>query len=114
MSELLKPSIFDTDRIKAVKANLEEIQVYIDEIENTADKEKFEKIKAEMQAHKDEEAAAVPEGFGKPQENAEKFVDVSAMIKKKRPRAELEDKPASLTGEDKENQREKRLKLDNN
>jgi uncharacterized membrane protein (DUF106 family) len=46
MSELLKPSIFDTERIKAVKANLEEIQVYIDEIENTADKEKFEKIKA--------------------------------------------------------------------
>lgn len=90
ISELLKPSIFDTDRIKALKANLEDIQVYIDEIENTADKEKFELIKAEMQAQKNQESSAVPESFGKPQVNADKFVDVSAMIKKKRPRAEFE------------------------
>ena len=68
LSELLKPSIFDNDRIKAVKGNLEEIQVYIDEIENTADKEKFEQLKAEMQANakQQQEGDAVPEGFGKP------------------------------------------------
>ena len=121
LAELLRPSIFDNDKIKAVKSNLEEIQVYIDEIENTADKEQFEKLKAEMQATaKDqEEANAVPEGFGKPQENAEKFLDVTSMIKKKRPRAEFEaDKTATateVTGEDKENMvnGEKRLKLDN-
>ena len=66
ISELLKPSIYDTDRIKALKANLEDIQVYIDEIENTADKEKFEKIKAEMQAQQKQETTDVPVGFGKP------------------------------------------------
>lgn len=48
MSELLLPSIFDNDKIKVVKANLEEIQVYIDEIENTADRELFEKLRKEM------------------------------------------------------------------
>ena len=71
MAELLKPSIFDTDRIKALKANLEEIQIYIDEIENVADKEKFEKIKAEMKLQRKEEVFEVPAGFGKPQENAD-------------------------------------------
>jgi|688.fasta_scaffold481214_1 uncharacterized membrane protein (DUF106 family) len=71
MAELLKPSIFDTDRIKALKANLEEIQVFIDEIENVADKEKFEKIKAEMKMQRKEEVCEVPAGFGKPQENAD-------------------------------------------
>lgn len=113
MSELMKPSIFDTDRIKGLKANLEDIQVYIDEIENTADKEKFDKIKAEMQAKLQEETATAPEGFGKPQENADKFLDVTSMIKKKRPRADFEaQNGTSSKEEDKENQ-SKRLKLDN-
>ena len=66
MAELLKPSIFDNDRIKALKNNLEEIQIYLDEIENVAEKEKFEEVKAEMKMQRKEENCVVPESFGKP------------------------------------------------
>ena len=85
--------------------------MYIDEIENVADKEKFEKIKAEMKQQRKEEDCAVPEGFGKPQENADQFTNVTALIKKKRPRAEFEADQGIVKEDDKENNA-KRAKLD--
>ena len=56
-----------------------------------------------------EENSDVPEGFGKPQQNADKFVDVSSMIKKKRQRAEFEGQQAAKEA----SEDNKRLKLDN-
>ena len=59
-----------------------------------------------MLVQRKEENSSVPEGFGKPQENADKFVDVSSLIKKKRTRAEFEgEQPAETIS--------KRTKLDN-
>ena len=50
ITELVKPSIFDTDEMKNVKSMMMEVQEYIAEIEYmAANKEKLEKERAEAQ-----------------------------------------------------------------
>lgn len=63
-----------------------------------------------QQQKKNAEDSSVPEGFGKPQQDAEKFLDVTAMIKKKRPRADFEADQGISADADTDNA--KRPKLD--
>ena len=76
LEEMAKPSIFDTDEMKGIKGIMVEVQEYINEIEYTKqnktvlDKERTE-AKAKQLAKAEEND--VPEGFGKPQPNADQF-----------------------------------------
>ena len=86
MEDLVKPSIFDTDEIKETKHFIVEIQEYIDEIAYLeANKEALKKEQEAKELAKQNANNEVPEGFGKPQANAEQFKEVSFTLKKKTP-----------------------------
>ena len=92
VEEMIKPSIFDTEEIKRVKGIMLEVQEYIQEIEyNKANHAELEKERNEAKRKADEKASEsnVPEGFGKPQPNADQFQTVSFTVKKKRTHQEM-------------------------
>eukprot|EP00347_Sterkiella_histriomuscorum_P008586 403344526 len=77
VQQLSQPSIFDTDRIKELKSLLIEISAKLQETaEDKQIKEKIDEIKKS-----EGEDVKVDEKFGKPQENAEKFQDMTAKIR---------------------------------
>ena len=86
LEELVKPSIFDNDASKRIKGMMVEVQEYIFEIEYTKanqsviDKERNEAKQLQKEA---QEANSVPEGFGKPQPNADQFKPVAFTVKPK-------------------------------
>lgn len=86
VSELIKPSIFDTEETKRVKGIMTEVQEYIDEIEFTRqNKATLDKERAEAKSKQEAISASnVPEGFGKPQPNAHEFKTVSFTVKPKK------------------------------
>jgi hypothetical protein len=65
VSELIKPSIFDDENVKATKEQLAEMSHYLDEIDfmekNKTELDQIKKDKEEAQANAD-----APVGFGKP------------------------------------------------
>mmetsp|Transcript_25753 Transcript_25753/g.34414 ORF Transcript_25753/g.34414 Transcript_25753/m.34414 type:complete len:173 (+) Transcript_25753:1012-1530(+) len=86
ISELVKPSIFDTEEMKRVKGLMIEVQEYINEIDyvkkNSVEIEK-QRAEAQEQAKK-ASGDNVPEGFGKPQPDAEKFQTATFTLKPKK------------------------------
>ena len=91
VQEMVKPSIFDTEEMKRVKGIMTEVQEYIAEIEYTkANKQVLEKEREEAKKQRDEKSSAVPEGFGKPQPNADQFKTVTFTVKKKRTYQEMQ------------------------
>ena len=82
VSELIKPSIFDTEEIKKVKAIMTEVQEYIAEIKfNKDNKEALAEAKKKQESMG---TSNVPEGFGKPQPNADQFKTVTFTVKPKK------------------------------
>ena len=83
MEELVKPSIFDTDEIKETKVFIVEIQEYIDEIAFLeANKEALKKEQEAKELAKKADPNN-PDGFGKPQANADQFRTTGFTLKKK-------------------------------
>ena len=91
MEELVKPSIFDTDEIKETKVFIVEIQEYIDEIAFLeANKEALKKEQEAKELAKKADPNN-PDGFGKPQANADQFRTTGFTLKKKPAPADAKD-----------------------
>lgn len=104
ITELVKPSIFDTEDSKITKEFIVDLQNYITELDfikaNQAQmKEVFQKPEEKGASKEDN---TVPAGFGKPMENADQFKTTGFTIKsKKRPISQITTDPnaASTTTE---------------
>lgn len=85
VAELIKPSIFDDEKVKELKASLLDVQEYILECKQLDEiQPQLDQMKKEAQEKADNGVdTSIPEGFGLPQKDAETFRP-APLIKKKR------------------------------
>jgi len=85
LAELVKPSIFDTEEMKRVKGLMLEVQEYMEEIEFLRkNRAELDLERANAQKAAQEKGSDVPEGFGKPQPNADQFQTATFTLKPKK------------------------------
>ena len=85
VSELIKPSIFDTEESKITKEFIVDLQNYITELDFIkANQAQMKEVFTKPEDKQSKEDNSVPVGFGKPMENADQFKSTGFTIKSKK------------------------------